>query len=89
MPYMLSMKKLPKDRLLLKVRAPGPSTRTRLSARGPRLAARGRDRFIAVWGAPRRGQQDRNEGRAWAEIDDRIADANCTIMDRIADLTGL
>jgi len=28
-------------------------------------------------------------GARWAEIDDRIADTNCTIMDRIAELTGL
>ncbi|HWB74047.1 MAG TPA: hypothetical protein VG755_03810 [Nannocystaceae bacterium] len=28
-------------------------------------------------------------GARWGEIDDRIADTNCTIMDRIAELTGL
>ncbi len=28
-------------------------------------------------------------GARWDEIDDRIADVNCTIMDRIEDLTGL
>lgn len=28
-------------------------------------------------------------GARWDEIDDRIADTNCTIMDRLAELTGL
>jgi hypothetical protein len=28
-------------------------------------------------------------GERWDEIDDRIADTNCTIMDRLAELTGL
>lgn len=28
-------------------------------------------------------------GARWDELDDRIADTNCTIMDRIAELTGL